>query len=605
MCGIAAIFVYDPSTAKVNREEMARMLGRMKSRGPDGEGEWYSVDASLGLGHRRLSIIDLSENGSQPMCSDDGRAVIVFNGEIYNFKELRRELELKGHHFRSQSDTEVLLHLYQEHGEAMVHKLRGMFAFAIWDETKRGLFLARDPFGIKPLYYADDGKVFRAASQVKALLACGGIGHTPEPAGHVGFFIWGHVPEPYTLHAGIRALPAGSHVWVDARGPHAIKSFCSIRTMLAEAKAPAPVPNAANPRSILHQALLDSVQHHLIADVPVGVFLSAGLDSTTIAALAAEAGGTLRTVTLGFHEFKGTNQDESPLAETVAAQYGAKHQTIWVTRADFQRSYDQLLEAMDQPSIDGVNSYFVSRAATQAGLKVALSGLGGDELLGGYPSFQEIPRAVASFAPLRLLPFVGRSFRYVSAGVLPYFTSPKYAGLLEYGGTYGGAYLLRRGMFMPWELPQVLDEELVRDGWQELQTLSRLEQTVEGIGAPRAKISALEMSWYMRNQLLRDTDWASMAHSLEVRTPLVDVELLRIVAPLLVTDNPPDKLVMSRTPQRALPLEILQRSKTGFSVPVRDWLLDESHQSPNHHRSSADRGLRGWAKEVYTVFASN
>src|SRR5262249_50837441 len=160
-------------------------------------------------------------------------------------------------------------------------------------------------------------------------------------------------------------------------------------------------------RRILHQALFDSVQHHLIADVPVGVFLSAGLDSTTIAALAAEAGGTLRTVTLGFHEFKRTRQDESPLAETVAAQYKTKHQTIWVTRADFQRSYDLILEAMDQPSIDGVNSYFVSRAATQAGLKVALSGLGGDELFGGYPSFQEIPRAVASFAPLRLLPFVG------------------------------------------------------------------------------------------------------------------------------------------------------------------------------------------------------
>ena len=599
MCGIAAIFVYGDAGAGVDREEMHRMLDRMKQRGPDGEGEWYSLDAQVGLGHRRLSIIDLSENASQPMRSDAGNVIITFNGEIYNFKELRRELELKGHRFRSASDTEVLLRLYHDEGEAMVHKLRGMYAFAIWDEVKRGLFLARDPFGMKPLYYADDGKTFRAASQVKALLASEKIDRAPEPAGHVGFFVWGHVPDPYTFYKGIRALPAGSCRWVDARGAREAKIFCNVQTVLEKAADQAPDPNPENLRAHLHRALFDSVQRHLIADVPVGVFLSAGLDSATLAALAAEAGGTLRTVTLGFEEFKDTNHDESPLAEKVAERYAAAHQTICVTRDDFRSGHDALIDAMDQPSTDGVNSYFVSRAATQAGLKVALSGLGGDELFGGYPSFQDVPHAVASFAPLRLVPFVGRGFRYVSAGLLQYFTSPKYAGLLEYGGTYGGAYLLRRGMFMPWELPQVLDGDLVREGWQKLETLSRLEETVAKIEAPHLKVSALEMSWYMRNQLLRDTDWASMAHSLEVRTPLVDLELLRAVAPLFVTHNPPNKLTMASTPQRELPAEILQRGKTGFAVPVREWLLEEGTHA------AKDRGLRGWAKHVYANFTAN
>src|SRR5262245_50312407 len=305
------------------------------------------------------------------MRSEDRNVIITFNGEIYNFKELRRELELKGHRFRSASDTEVLLRLYQDEGEAMVHKIRGMYAFAIWDEAKRGLFLARDPFGIKPLYYADDGKIFRAASQVKALLASEKIDCAPEPAGHVGFFVWGHVPDPYTLYASIRALPAGSCLWVDARGARDVKTFCNVQTVLSKAREPASNPNPENLRAHLHGVLFDSVRRHLIADVPLGVFLSAGLDSATLAALAAEAGGTLRTVTLGFQEFKDTNRDESPLAEKVAERYGAAHQTICVTRGDFRSDHHALIDAMDQPSTDGVNSYFVSRAATQAGLKVA------------------------------------------------------------------------------------------------------------------------------------------------------------------------------------------------------------------------------------------
>ena len=215
MCGIAGIFAYGPSARPVDREELLRIREAMIARGPDGAGLWISPDQRIGLAHRRLAIIDLSEAGAQPMATADGRLHITFNGEIYNYQVLRRELEAKGYRFHSHSDTEVLLHLYADRGQDMVHALRGMYTFAIWDEHKKGLFLARDPFGIKPLYVADNGHTIRVASQVKALLKGGAVDTTLEPAGHVGFFLWGHVPEPYTLYKGIRALGAGTSLWID------------------------------------------------------------------------------------------------------------------------------------------------------------------------------------------------------------------------------------------------------------------------------------------------------------------------------------------------------------------------------------------------------
>ena len=440
MCGIAAVFGYSSTASPVDQGELLRVREAMINRGPDGSGLWISDDKRVGLAHRRLAVIDLTDSGAQPMATVDGAVRIVFNGEIYNYRELRARLDAKGYRFRSSSDTEVLLHLYQEHGRDMFQHLRGMFAFALWDERKRGLLLARDPFGIKPLYYSDNGSTLRVASQVKALLKGGGIDTTPEPAGHVGFHLWGHVPEPYTLYKGIRALPAGSSLWVDAAGRKDARVFFDLTGELAKASQTPLSITREEMRSRLRAALLDSVRHHLIADVPVGIFLSAGIDSTTLVALAKESGvADLHTVTLGFKEYQGTPNDEAPLAEQTACHYGAIHHTSWVTKEDFQNEYQRLLDSMDQPSIDGVNSYFVSKAAKEAGLKVVLSGLGGDELFGGYASFQQIPRMVGALAFFQSVPSIGKAARSISAPVLKLFTSQKYAGLLEYGGTYGGA----------------------------------------------------------------------------------------------------------------------------------------------------------------------
>src|SRR5688572_19459569 len=237
MCGIAATFAYQDNAPPVDQEELLRIREAMVMRGPDGAGLWISGDQRIGLAHRRLAIIDLTEAGAQPMATADGTVYIVFNGEIYNYRELRRELEAKGYRVRSQSDTEVLLHLYQERGRDMVQCLRGMYAFAIWDERKRGLFLARDPFGIKPLYYADDGSTIRVASQVKALLKSRTIDTEPEAAGHVGFLLWGYVPEPYTIYRGIHALSPGTSLWVDTRGNKETRRFFNITNELSKASA--------------------------------------------------------------------------------------------------------------------------------------------------------------------------------------------------------------------------------------------------------------------------------------------------------------------------------------------------------------------------------
>lgn len=588
MCGIAAIFSYRDNAPPVNQSELLKIRDHMVNRGPDGAGIWLDAKERIGLAHRRLAILDLTENGAQPMSSADGKLRITFNGEIYNYRELRARLKAKGYAFVSDCDTEVLLYAYREYGENMVDHLRGMFAFAIWDEKKRGLFLARDHFGIKPLYYCDDGESFRVASQVKALLAGGGIKTQQEPAGHVGFFLWGCVPEPYTLYRNLFALPAGHTLWVDQYGARVPRKYFNVAEELGKAADTKIEGQAAE---ILKVALRDSVKHHLIADVPVGVFLSSGMDSTTLTALAAEEINQLHAVTLGFDEYRNTSTDEVPLAQKVALQYGCSHHIARISQHDFQEELPAIFHAMDQPSIDGVNTYFVARAARRTGLKVALSGLGGDELLGGYPSFRQIPQLISRIKPFSRLTGLGRFLRIVSAPLLKQSTSPKYASLLEYGGSYGGAYLLRRGLFMPWELPKFLDGELVREGWTTLQPIVRLDEWLQPVASPQAKVAAMEMALYMRNMLLRDSDWAGMVRSLEIRTPFVDISLFRALASYLSQSvQLPTKQHLCDAPRCTLPDVVLNRPKTGFAIPICDWIATDEGSA---------RGLREWSLRVH------
>ena len=612
MCGIAGIVSYHYAALDVDRGELRRVRDYMAARGPDGCGEWFSADNRVGLGHRRLAIIDLNERAAQPMTSADQRLVITFNGEIYNHRALRGALEAKGYIFRTESDTEVLLHLYADKGEAMVEDLRGMFAFGLWDSRKRALLLARDPYGIKPLYYADDGWTFRFASQVKALQSGGQISRDPDPAGHVGFYLFGSVPEPHTIWQDIRAVPAGSTLWVEGTGVSEPRRYFSLAQTYCEAQADPLRLDGVELSRFAREAFLDSVRQHLVADVPVGAFLSAGIDSGSLVGLMRDAGQSdIQTVTLTFSEFTGKSGDEAPLAEQVARQFGTRHTTRTVSEAEFREDVPRILDAMDQPSIDGINTWFVSKAAHELGLKVAMSGVGGDELLAGYSSFERIPTLVRRLAIPSHIPFLGRLARTVGRHCIPgsFRVHPKALSVLEYGGTYPGAYLLTRGLFMPCELNTVLDEDMVREGLRRLRPLDHIGELLSpDPGTARSRVAVLEAGLYMRNQLLRDTDWASMAHSLEVRTPLVDSHLLQRLAPALALGEVGQgKDLLARSSSLPLPEPVRTRGKTGFSIPVAHWIANDPGFQRGTSRSSITTShepslwTRRWAHNVASV----
>ncbi|MEJ8572849.1 asparagine synthase (glutamine-hydrolyzing) [Microbaculum marinum] len=603
MCGLNGIFAYHDAAPRPCETELLATREHMRARGPDGEGLWWNADRRVGLGHRRLAILDLSDRALQPMASEDGRFVVVFNGEIYNYPELRAELEADGVAFRTTSDTEALLHLYARHGTAMVRRLRGMFAFAVWDQVRSGLFLARDPYGIKPLYFADDGRSFRFASQVKALLAGGQVSRDPEPAGLVGFCMFGYVPEPFTLYRDIRALPAGHTLWVDREGAQAPRAYANLAKVMAE-EAGDPVPAADLPERT-RAGVLESVRAHLLSDVEVGVFLSAGVDSGALLGLMRDAGQEdIRAITLAFEEFSGTDEDEAPLAARVAQQYGARHSVRRVGEGEFRSDLPAILEAMDQPSIDGVNTWFVAKATREAGIKVAMSGLGGDELLAGYPSFVDVPRW-HRYGTVTASPWLGRATRSAISVMAPGLAAarPKALGFLEYSGSWAGTYLLRRGVFLPHELTRFLDEKLVREGLRRLDPLRRIEASLAP--DPRsdtARVCLLESTQYMRDQLLRDADWAGMAHGLEIRVPLVDVGLFRRMAPVIRNLRVgAGKAALAGAPSVPLPADIVDRGKTGFFVPTGAW-MNSAAQTPAGVREIKPRrkGLasRQWSSLV-------
>jgi asparagine synthase (glutamine-hydrolysing) len=599
MCGLNGIFAYHPAAGMPTNSELLATREAMRNRGPDGAENWWSEDRRCGLAHRRLSIIDLSDRAAQPMISADGSLAIVFNGEIYNHPELRRDLERQGAVFRTTSDTEVLLHLYSHDRAEMVQRLRGMFAFAIWDAKRCGLFLARDAYGIKPLYTANDGWTFRFASQVKALLAGNRVSRDPEPAGLVGFHLFGTVPEPFTLYRAIRALPAGHTQWVDCAGPREPKSFASLATVLAEG-AGRTIPRSGAPE-LVRAAVLDSVRAHLLADVEVGAFLSAGVDSGALLGLMRDAGQQIHAITLAFDEFQDTEEDESVFATRVAEQYAMPHSVRRVSEREFIEDLPTILEAMDQPSIDGVNTWFIAKAAREAGLKVAISGLGGDELLAGYESFSDLPRWRRRFGPIAAIPGVGRLARKLINVIAPGFVvkHPKARALFEYSNTWPGAYLLRRGLFLPHELSEIMNQELAREGLRRLKPLQLLARSITpDPGTDIRRVCALESSQYMRNQLLRDADWAGMAHGVEIRVPLVDLTLLRSIAPAIdQLGSGAGKAALARAPSRPLPDEIVIRAKTGFGVPTGTWMASAAAR---HAAGVEPKGLvsRRWSRVV-------
>lgn len=602
MCGIAGIYSFSESPSPKMLESLRKMMDQMIARGPDSSGDWLSEDMRVGLGHRRLSIIDLTDGGNQPMMSYDGRYQIVFNGEIYNYLELRHDLISHGIQFHGKSDTEVVLQMYILYGERACKKFRGMFSFAVWDNQLKELFLARDTFGIKPLYFSETSGVFYFASQVKALLVGQPRLREIDSAGFVGFQVWGHIPEPFTLYKHIKSLDPGSWMKIQHGGKMLTGIFESLHSIYINA------PQHKLTYEDLNDALADSVSHHMISDVPVGVFLSAGIDSAVLVALASQYGSNLRTITIAFKEYVGTSQDESILARDISNRYGTQHETFWIDKSMFQTLSRQFFNDMDQPSTDGLNAWLVADAAKSAGLKVALSGLGGDEFFGGYPSFRQIPMIRSLANKLAFAPNVGRLFRKLSSPLFQQISSIKYAGIFEFGSSLQGAYMLRRGLYMPWELKRDLSimssvtNNFIQEGLDRLFELDRAKNLasdeIEQAGGTSLAISYLEADQYMRSRLLRDSDWAGMAHSVEIRVPYVDKNLVQYLAGAALNDTTYKKRDLALSPKRGLPQSIIDRPKTGFTVPIRDWLISDDS-------NLQQRGLRDWSKVVYKNYISS
>ena len=577
MCGISGFYFNHAFEQGFALDAVKRMNLRMKPRGPDAEGTW--LGNSIVLGHTRLAIQDLDVRSNQPFISHNGRYIIVFNGEIYNFMELKKGLESKGVKFITKSDTEVLLEMYAYYGVDSFKKLRGMFAIGIWDNLESELVLARDPYGIKPLYYTTTKHGFIFSSQVKAILATNLAESAMEPAGVAGFYLWGSVPEPWTLYQGIFSLPAGSYL--------KLKGECK--------SSPNPVlwddlrsywNNGAQKvddiQDIVRSAVTDSVRAHLVSDVPIGVFLSAGVDSSAVAAIAAETGKSLEGITISFDEFNGGENDEVPEAKLLAEIYGIRHHVRKFTQAEFIHSLDDILDAMDQPTIDGINTWFASKAAKELGLKTVLSGVGGDEVFCGYSSFKIIHSCMI-FRRLLGDGFVFDSTKKIVSGLSKLASHPKLKGVAKHMGSIEGMYFLKRSLFLHQELSKLMGDDAASIG------IERLGGSPAGISLCPAlnnfsKVSMLESTIYLRNQLLRDSDWASMAHSVELRTPLVDVELLRRLSPYIREfAGLNGKRLLGLAPHRKLPHFLMGRKKTGFSTPIGTWIksLDSSKKIPD------------------------
>ena len=600
MCGIVGVYHYRDTQTSIDLDDLTRVRDYMAARGPDGFGLWQDEHHAVGLAHRRLAIIDPGPAANQPMVRDN--LVITFNGEIYNYRALKTALLERGVAFKTDSDTEVILALYQLKGKDMLKDLRGMFSLCIWDSQQRSMLLARDPYGIKPLYYCSQKGVLTFASQVKALLQSKNVSTTTRPAAECAFMLTGSVPEPMTWFEDIQALPAGAYIEINENGCSEVRHYWTIGDALSDGLHGG---SKRNDECDFKTAIYDSVEAHLVADVEVGVFLSSGIDSGAIAAVASQlAPNQLHAVTLGFEEYRGSHNDEGILAQQLAEDLGVKHTLTTIKKTDFDEQLTQFIQAMDQPTIDGLNTWFISKAAHSAGLKVMLSGLGGDELLGGYPSFTDIPTRLARFSWLGHSKVLQSLANWAVNNLHGLPVNPKAWAVPSFCARLPHAYFLNRGLFLPAELPQLIGGERTRQGLSDFAVHAWLENHDPGNQfSSFSRIQALESCLYMRNQLLRDTDWASMAHSLEIRTPLVDSKLFETTIPCLKNHTgTSQKEVLAQAPTPALPEAISKRAKTGFTTPIGQWITEGEELSAWREQPRLRAGHCHWARRyAYSI----
>jgi asparagine synthase (glutamine-hydrolysing) len=576
MCGIFGII---GRNARVSAEILERATRSLAHRGPDDGGTVILHDSAqgsieIGLGNRRLAILDLSPLGHQPMHDPTTGNWIVYNGEIYNFREVRAKLQKAGAQFSSHSDTEVILRAYAQWGAACLDEFRGMFAFAIWDARRHRLFAARDAMGIKPLYFYQSDRYFLFSSEVRTLLGTGLVPRQIDNAGLTNYLSFGSLYDPSTLVEGVHALPAGhfltwengkliqTEYWdlIDSAGE--TQDLGEYERIKLEAQA---------------AAILDeSVRMQLVSDVPVGVFLSGGIDSSSLVGILARSGVRPSTFSIVFRE---AEYSEAEYSRMIAQQFRTDHHEITVSEADFFSAIGPAIQVMDMPTIDGINTYFVSQQTRAAGVKVALSGLGGDEIYAGYSSFRTVPRMKRFANSWNRLPgFVRNPVTDIFAAIAPHSDqNRKLMALARNGGSILHPYFLSRMLFMPEQVSELLPLA------KELSNSSEVKKLlVENLNRaqkldPVNRVSYLESRCYMLNTLLRDSDVMSMAHGLEVRVPLIDHHLARAVLRLpgrwKLNGGTPKPLLV-RALEGKLPDKIVRRKKRGFTLPFQHWMRD-------------------------------
>lgn len=583
MCGIAGIIGAGDSR---HRGALQRMTDAMRWRGPDAQGQWESASSADGqrvlFGHRRLAILDLSPNGVQPMVLPETGDCIVLNGEIYNFTALRERLKDRPTALQSTGDTAVLLRMLSLYGDQALVNLRGMFALAFHDQRSGNVLLARDPLGIKPLYFAtnpatsgDWSLVF--ASEVRAIMASGLLAQHRLDRRAVASILWnGFTVAPVTAVEGIESLLPGEAAWFDPSG-RLLRRFVYWRT-------PIPGQDPVATEEELEAALLDSVRSHLISDVPVGVFLSGGVDSSAVANLAARSGAsTVNTFTLTFNE---AERNEGDIARAVAKAIGTRHAEVLLTEQDFLSRLQPALNSLDQPSFDGLNSFFMSHAVRDAGFTVALVGSGGDELFGGYSSFRDLPRMLQAnrwiahgpaAAKHWLAGTVQRTLQSPGQAYQPQTRWAKLPDMLAAGPTAEGLYQLAYALFLPANQHALRAAHSGDPGLISGLPPARYQQLLEELAGRTdlGAIAMLEQRLFLGERLLRDTDATSMAASIETRLPLVDTTLLSVVLrlPDSIRFHPVRmKALLRRAGLKGLDPRLFNRPKSGFELPFDRWL---------------------------------
>ncbi len=569
MCGIFGVIGHN---ARIPDGVVERGTKSLAHRGPDDSGTILLRDPSsglteIGLGNRRLAILDLSPLAHQPMTDPETGNWIVYNGEIYNFRDVRSELERAGVSFVSHSDTEVLLKAYARWGANCLTKFRGMFAFAIWDARAHQLLIARDPMGIKPLYYAQSGPFLIFTSEVRSVLGTGLIPRRLDRAGLLNFLTYGSAYDPFTLIEGVHALAPG-HTLTWKAGEISITQYWDLVDEH-------PTADSAQDMHALQSTLEEAVRLQLVSDVPVGVFLSGGIDSSALVSILSRGGVTPATFSIIFRE---ADFSEAEYSRAVAKKFRTDHHEITISQNDVLDAIPSALSAMDLPTMDGINTYFVSRETRSAGVKVALSGLGGDEIFAGYSSFRSIPRAERFGRTWKHVP---RSLRGSLASVFSAVAprndqNRKLETLARANGRILHPYFLTRTLFTPDQTEDLfpsadalIRQEAAASQCDSLQRAQALD--------PVNRVSYLESRCYMLNTLLRDADVMSMSQGLEVRVPLIDHQLAKTVMALpgaSKLNGTPKKLLVEAL-RGSLPEEIVHRAKRGFTLPFEHWMKQE------------------------------